>query len=126
VRQLAAFRAGLRRKSERRNAKETISLEALSGASGDRAPREWRDEKAAKPLERLEDHELVETIRKTLEELPENQRAAMLLCRYQELSYRDIGEAIGVSEKAVKSLMARAREQLKRKLLPYLREEVRG
>ena len=112
--------------NQARDQREFLSLDGEPGGEGERAKREWRDLAAERPLDALESQELVETIRRTLDQLPENQRAAVLLYRYHDLSYREIGETIGVSEKAVKSLMARAREQLKGKLLPYLREEVHG
>ena len=112
--------------NQARDQRELVSLDGEAGGGGERAKRDWRDPGAGRPLDALESRELVETIRRTLDQLPESQRAAVLLHRYHDLSYREIGEAIGVSEKAVKSLMARAREQLKWKLLPYLREEVHG
>jgi RNA polymerase sigma-70 factor (ECF subfamily) len=72
------------------------------------------------PLERLEHEELDEVIARLIEELPENQRAAVLLSRLEELPYRDIAAALGVTVTAVKSLLLRARETLRLRLERYL------
>ena len=55
-----------------------------------------------------------------LHRLPGNQRAAGELQRDGDLSYREIAVVIGVSMPAVKSLLVRARESLKRGLEQYL------
>jgi RNA polymerase sigma-70 factor (ECF subfamily) len=65
--------------------------------------------------------ELEQKLQGALDELPENQRTAILLCRQDELSYEDISEVLGCSLSATKSLIHRGRETLKEKLKPYLR-----
>jgi RNA polymerase sigma-70 factor (ECF subfamily) len=54
--------------------------------------------------------------------LPENQRAAVILHKYQEVDYRQIAGILRVSESAVKSLLFRAYETLRVRLEPLLRE----
>jgi RNA polymerase sigma-70 factor, ECF subfamily len=61
-------------------------------------------------------------IRQAVEALPENQRAAVLLHKYQEVDYRQIARILKVSESAVKSLLFRAYETLRIRLEPMLRE----
>jgi RNA polymerase sigma-70 factor (ECF subfamily) len=61
-------------------------------------------------------------IREAVGALPENQRAAVVLHKYQEVDYREIGRVLGVSESAVKSLLFRAYETLRSRLEPLLRE----
>jgi RNA polymerase sigma-70 factor (ECF subfamily) len=61
-------------------------------------------------------------IRQAVEALPENQRAAVILHKYQEVDYRQIGKILSVSESAVKSLLFRAYETLRVRLEPLLRE----
>lgn len=60
--------------------------------------------------------EMDEIVKKAVAGLPDTQRAALLLCTHEEMSYRDIGLALSVSEKAVKSLVHRARESLRKTL----------
>jgi RNA polymerase sigma-70 factor (ECF subfamily) len=61
------------------------------------------------------------TIRQAVESLPDNQRAAVILHKYQDVDYRQIGNILGVSESAVKSLLFRAYENLRVRLEPLLR-----
>jgi len=61
-------------------------------------------------------------IRQAVETLPENQRAAVVLHKYQEADYRQIAKVLNVSESAVKSLLFRAYETLRVRLEPLLRE----
>lgn len=57
-------------------------------------------------------------IRRAVEELPEKQRAAVLLHKYEELDYDQIAGILGCSESALKSLLFRAYETLRVKLAP--------
>jgi RNA polymerase sigma-70 factor, ECF subfamily len=59
-------------------------------------------------------------IREAIESLPERQRAAVILHKYQEVDYRQIAEALRVSESAVKSLLFRAYESLRVRLEPLM------
>lgn len=66
--------------------------------------------------------ELAERLRTLLAELPEAQRAALILSRSQELRYQEIGEILSCSEQAVKSLIFRATQRLKEGLKEYLED----
>jgi len=72
--------------------------------------------------QRLVQHDRQRLIRQAVEALPENQRAAVVLHKYQEVDYRQIAGILGVSESAVKSLLFRAYETLRVRLEPLLRE----
>jgi RNA polymerase sigma-70 factor, ECF subfamily len=61
-------------------------------------------------------------IREAIEGLPENQRAAVILHKYQEIEYRQIASVLKVSESAVKSLLFRAYETLRVRLEPLVQE----
>lgn len=52
-------------------------------------------------------------VRRAVEALPEKQRAAVLLHKYQELDYDEIARILGCSESALKSLLFRAYETLR-------------
>lgn len=59
-------------------------------------------------------------IRQAVETLPANQRAAVILHKYQDVDYRQIAKILGVSVSAVKSLLFRAYESLRARLQPLL------
>jgi RNA polymerase sigma-70 factor, ECF subfamily len=61
----------------------------------------------------LTDAELAARVDQALQRLPERQRLALTLFHYQGLSQVEVGEALGVSDEAVESLLARARRTLK-------------
>jgi RNA polymerase sigma-70 factor (ECF subfamily) len=58
----------------------------------------------------------VEEIRAAIRSLPEKQRAAVLMHKYQEMDYLQIAAVLGSSESAIKSLLFRAYESLRARL----------
>jgi RNA polymerase sigma-70 factor, ECF subfamily len=72
------------------------------------------------PDEQLLESELQRSIESAILELPEKQRMAIVLRRYEEKSYEEIGEVLGLSVAAVKSLLFRARTELRAALHRYL------
>lgn len=79
-----------------------------------------KDEKAFAPDASLLDRELQEAVESAIGELPETQRMALVLRRYQDLSYDEIAEVLDQSVPAVKSLLFRARTELRERLKGYL------
>lgn len=67
--------------------------------------------------------EISEAVRRAIEALPENQRIAVLLARYEELSYEDIAQSMSTSVSSVKSLLFRARITLAKVLTPFAPEQ---
>ncbi len=61
-----------------------------------------------------------ELIRRAIHTLPEKQRAAVLLHKYQELDYDQIARILNCSESALKSLLFRAYETLRLQLAPLV------
>jgi RNA polymerase sigma-70 factor, ECF subfamily len=59
-------------------------------------------------------------IRRAIASLPEKQRAAVLLHKYEEMDYSDIARILGCSESALKSLLFRAYETLRVQLAPLV------
>lgn len=59
-------------------------------------------------------------IRRAVDALPDKQRAAVLLHKYQEMDYSDIARALDCSESALKSLLFRAYETLRVQLAPLV------
>ena len=66
-----------------------------------------------------------ELIMKAIHLLPEKQRAAVLLHKYQELDYDEIARVLECSESALKSLLFRAYETLRVELAPLVSPTVR-
>lgn len=58
-------------------------------------------------------------VRDAIEKLPEKQRAAVLMHKYEEMEYSQIARVLGCSESAVKSLLFRAYESLRARLAKY-------
>lgn len=65
---------------------------------------------------------LAASIDAALAELPERQRAAILLCHYQECGNIEASEILGISVEALESLLARGRRSLRARLR-HLRED---
>ncbi len=64
-------------------------------------------------------------IRHAIDKLPEKQRAAVLLHKYQELDYAEIAKILACSESALKSLLFRAYEALRVELAPLVAHQVK-
>jgi RNA polymerase sigma-70 factor (ECF subfamily) len=73
----------------------------------------------ATPLEALEESDLARRLEGLLEALPENQRRALVLKRFGDLSYQEIAEIMGTSPGAVDGLIKRARQFLRKALAEY-------
>jgi RNA polymerase sigma-70 factor (ECF subfamily) len=71
------------------------------------------------PARLLEKAEMRDIVRMALESIPERQRLAVLLCKFEGLSYADIAAALELTPQAVKSLLSRARINLREILQPY-------
>jgi RNA polymerase sigma-70 factor (ECF subfamily) len=64
--------------------------------------------------------ELADLVQAALSVLNEDQKMAVLLNKFEEMSYAEIADVMGRSAAAVKSLLARARNQLREQLEPYV------
>mgnify|MGYP000859773514 CR=1 FL=1 len=74
------------------------------------------------PSRRLAKAEMRDMVRLAIESLNERQRMAVLLSRFEGMNYAEIGEVMEMSPQAVKSLLCRARENLRAVLEPYIEE----
>ena len=77
------------------------------------------------PARQLEKGELADIVRQAVDSLGERQRMAVLLSKFEHMSYQDIAQTMGLSIQAVKSLLSRARENLREILEPYVQEGIR-
>jgi RNA polymerase sigma-70 factor (ECF subfamily) len=79
-----------------------------------------KDEQTSAPDATLLEAELQSAIEKAIGLLPKTQRMALVLRRYDELSYEEIADVLDLSVPAVKSLLFRARTELRERLKNYL------
>jgi RNA polymerase sigma-70 factor (ECF subfamily) len=77
------------------------------------------------PTRQLDRAEMAEVVRLAIENLSERQRLAVLLSKFEEMSYADIAATMGMSPQAIKSLLSRARGNLRTILEPYLQTGVK-
>ena len=72
------------------------------------------------PARQFDKAEMRDVVRQSLSVLNERQRMAVLLNKFEEMSYADIATAMNMTPQAVKSLLSRARVNLREVLEPYL------
>ena len=72
------------------------------------------------PGHRLQEKELQDAIERAIASLPEQQRLALILRRYEEMAYEEIAAVLETTVPSVKSLLFRAREALRSKLAKFL------
>lgn len=86
----------------------------------DEEERPLKDEQTIAPDASLLQTELQQAVDHAIAKLPETQRMAVILRRYEQLSYEEIAETLDQSVSAVKSLLFRARTELRENLKRYL------
>lgn len=119
-----------------RNAKRTASrrheiseMDAVRfGGAGDEAgsllATTALDASAMMPVRLAEGDERARLVRAAVAALSERQRMALILSRFENMSYIEIAESMGLTTKAVKSLLSRARVSLKETLDSYMQSGV--
>ena len=76
------------------------------------------------PARQLDKGELREMVRLAIEALNERQRMAVLLNRFEGMSYAEIADVMQISPQAVKSLLCRAHIQLRNLLQRYVQKGI--
>lgn len=74
------------------------------------------------PTRQLDKVERAQIVRAAMEALNERQRMALLLSKFEGMSYEEIAESMELSVSAIKSLLSRARVNLKDILSPYIQD----
>jgi RNA polymerase sigma-70 factor (ECF subfamily) len=105
------------RDNRHERAAQTVYLDQPDEESGT-APDVADDEPSVE--ERLLRDERMAAIRRHVMALPERQRMAVLMHKYQGMDYRQIGEVLKLSESATKSLLFRAYQTLREKLKDFV------
>lgn len=93
-----------------------------SGPLGSRPEEQiLKDKSALMPTRQAAKSELQAVVQEALSELNERQQMAVLLNKFEGMSYADIAVTMELTPAAVKSLLSRARETLRGKLESYVR-----
>jgi RNA polymerase sigma-70 factor (ECF subfamily) len=79
-----------------------------------------KDKSALMPTRQLDRSEMAKILHEAIQSLVPRQRMAMMLSRFEDMSYIEIAETMGLSTQAVKSLLSRARKNLRTILEPYI------
>jgi RNA polymerase sigma-70 factor (ECF subfamily) len=105
-----------------RRRRPCLRLECLAG-SAEHAAGEWqlpdRGEPPSLPLERAE---LAGKVRSAVSGLADRQRTAVQLHQFENHTYTEVAAALAMSPKAAKSLLYRARNQLRESLGPFMQD----
>jgi RNA polymerase sigma-70 factor (ECF subfamily) len=104
--------------NELRRSKRHAHIPLQSELGAEEVP--LKDEKNQAPDASLLETELQRAIEEAIIQLPESQRMAVVLRRYEQLSYEQIAEVLDLSVPAVKSVLFRARTELRTRLSKYL------
>ena len=72
------------------------------------------------PMQKVQKVELAGRIREALDGLSERQKMAVVLNKFEDMNYAEIAEVMGLTTKAVKSLLSRARMNLRAALAGYV------
>ena len=91
-----------------------------SGPLGPRPAETLAHTRDEPPTHNLQQQELADVIRRALDGLNERQRMAIVLNKFEDMNYADIAEVMGLTTKAVKSLLSRARCKLRETLQGYI------
>jgi RNA polymerase sigma-70 factor, ECF subfamily len=102
--------------------KLAVSIDATVGDE-DSAPREL-PAREMRIDEHMIERDRTEFIQRAIASLPEKQRVAVLLHKYEEMDYGEIARILDCSESALKSLLFRAYETLRVQLAPLVTQLV--
>jgi RNA polymerase sigma-70 factor, ECF subfamily len=72
------------------------------------------------PVRKVERREMADIIRRALDGLNERQRVAVVLNKFEDMNYAEIATVMGLTTKGVKSLLSRARMNLRTALSAYI------
>jgi RNA polymerase sigma-70 factor, ECF subfamily len=104
-----------------RQRKPTVPLNVRdSGPLGPRPAEQLVQDRNNRPDRRIEQQELAVVVQEALDTLNERQRIAVVLNKFEDMNYAEIAEVMELTTKAVKSLLSRARENLREALKAYI------
>jgi RNA polymerase sigma-70 factor (ECF subfamily) len=99
-----------------RDGKNERKQESLDDTRDGEMPAREVADRVPSAEQRMVNEARLREVRDAIAQLPEKQRAAVLMHKYEEMEYSQIAAALGCSESAVKSLLFRAYESLRARL----------
>jgi RNA polymerase sigma-70 factor (ECF subfamily) len=103
----------IRRLRAQKNKRISSFTAVFGNASGEDGPPAFEDVGSPAPDSALAGSEVAAEVRAAVDRLPEQQRLALVLTRFHGCSYEDVAEAMTTTVPAVKSLLTRARQNLR-------------
>jgi len=104
-----------------RKRRPTVPLDSGDpAASGSWPTHAAGDNRDPPPQHKVHQDELAAVVRAALDGLGERQRVAVVLNKFEDMNYAEIAEVMGLTTKAVKSLLSRARANLRASLRAYI------
>ena len=100
--------------------KQALSLDQPRDDGG--GGTEVRDEAVLEPGAGIDQRDLHQRVREAVDQLPDRQRMAILLNKFEGLDYQGVADQLGLTVPATKSLLHRARMTLKELLAGYVEE----
>ena len=91
-----------------------------SGPLGPRPAEQLVRDRADQPVQKMQQQELAGLVQQAIEGLNERQRMAVVLNKFEDMNYAEIAEVMELTTKAVKSLLSRARDNLREILKDYI------
>ena len=104
-----------------RQRKPAVSLPVSdSGPLGPRPAEQLVRDRGSQPMQRMQQQELATLVQQAIAGLNERQRMAVILNKFEDMNYAEIAEVMNLTTKAVKSLLSRARMNLRAALQDYV------
>lgn len=104
-----------------RGRRHIVPLDSMmDGPLGARPEEQLARDPGVTPSFGLRQAELADRIRNALDTLNERQKMAVVLNKFEDMNYAEIAEVMGLTTKAVKSLLSRARARLRDALSGYI------
>jgi RNA polymerase sigma-70 factor (ECF subfamily) len=110
---LNSLRAGRRKRAVSLNVND-------SGPLGPRPAERLVHDSGSQPSKRIQQQEIAAVVRQALDHLNERQRMAVVLNKFEDMNYAEIAAVMGLTTKGVKSLLCRARTNLRAALQSYI------
>lgn len=103
--------------ARRRETRVSSGLDSSQSSAPGLAP---ADKSELMPSRQFAKLELQQQVREAVQTLNDRQRMAVLLSKFEGMSYLEVGDVLGISEQAVKNLLLRARRKLKGQLQTFI------